>query len=132
MRTVQVHLLTDREMALTYLHSIAGRIRVKIPRVRGSEENANKLEEQLTALPGIDCVRANPTTGNVLILYSPELIEQRDIIRALRRLRWFRRQGRHAHGAGSVPALHHTAAQRAVENAIAVILELAVTRLIWI
>jgi hypothetical protein len=110
-------------MAFAYLHSLDGRMRIKIPRVRGSAENAARIEAQLVTFPGIDHVRANPTTGNVLILYTPADIAQRDILRALRRLRWLDHHGqaRHREGRG--------VGHRAAENAIAVVLELALQRL---
>jgi hypothetical protein len=119
-------------MAFPYLHSIAGRIRIKIPRVRGCADSAQKLEEQLEAFPGIELVRANPTTGNVLILYAHEEIGQREVLRVLRRLRWIGRRGRRGRDAAGVFDRSHAVGQRAAENVIAVILELAVTRLICI
>ncbi len=54
-----------------YLHSIEGRLRIKVPGVKRSPATAALIERQLGQLEAIREVRANPTTGNVLVLYEP-------------------------------------------------------------
>ena len=67
-----------------YLHAIDGRLRIKVPEVKGSPGSAQAIREQLHARYGIDKVYANPTTGNVLIQYHPDQINQAEIIRILK------------------------------------------------
>lgn len=51
------------------VHEIPGRIRLRTPsRLNGIM--ANRLADQLDAIPGIEGVRVNPRTGSVLLLYA--------------------------------------------------------------
>lgn len=68
------------ELATEYLHIVDGRIRVKIPTVKGSAVQAAHLEGRLGALPGIESVQANPVTGNVLVHYESSQITQHEIL----------------------------------------------------
>jgi hypothetical protein len=68
-------------------HAIDGRLRIKIPSIKGSSAKAADLERQLRCLAeGIEHVTANPTTGSVLITYDPRQVGQRDIFEGLARL----------------------------------------------
>jgi Heavy metal associated domain 2 len=66
-----------------YVHAINGRIRVKVPEVKRSLKFARRIEAWLGSFEGIHEVRANPVTGNVLILHDPERIAGREILAAL-------------------------------------------------
>jgi len=67
-----------------YLHMLDGRLRIKVAEVKGSPAMATLVETELKELQGITRVSANPLTGNVLVLYDPELVGVREIIEALR------------------------------------------------
>jgi DNA gyrase/topoisomerase IV subunit B len=69
-----------------YFHALKGRLRIKILKLKGSAQKALEVEEQLQAVKGVRFVRANPTTGNVLIRYNPGEIEQSAILDALQSL----------------------------------------------
>lgn len=77
-----------RDDASAYLHhAIDGRVRIKVPNVKGSPVKAAELENQLQRLgDGIDHVTVNPTTGSVLILYDSHQIGQREIFASLEHL----------------------------------------------
>lgn len=62
-----------------YVHALEGRLRIKIPRVKGAAGEAQEVERTLRQFTGVDDVSANPVTGNVLILYNPRLTEQEQI-----------------------------------------------------
>lgn len=66
-----------------YVHSLHGRLRIKVPEVRRSAVHAERVEELFRGLDGIHEVRANPITGNVLFLHDPERIAAREIMGAL-------------------------------------------------
>ncbi|MGE3542009.1 MAG: HMA2 domain-containing protein [Candidatus Tectimicrobiota bacterium] len=66
-----------------YLHLLEGRLRIKIPELKGAQSRALALAQRLEQLEGIDAVTANPTTGNVLILFNSAQLEHRAIIRAI-------------------------------------------------
>src|SRR5258706_10849239 len=68
-----------------YLHVLNGRLRIKIPEIKGTYKRALVLEQQFLKLEGIHDVAANPTTGNVLILFDSMLLDHRDIIAAIQR-----------------------------------------------
>jgi hypothetical protein len=69
-----------------YVHSLEGRLRIKIPRIKGAAGLAQEVERRLRQSPGLEYVSANPTTGSVLILYDPGLTTQEDILSSLERL----------------------------------------------
>jgi len=68
----------------SYLHALEGRLRIKIESVRGCPEMADDVETLLAAIDGIDGATANPSTGNVLVLYNPARLTQDEIIELLR------------------------------------------------
>jgi hypothetical protein len=68
---------------LDYVHAINGRMRVKVPEVKRSVKFALRIEGWLGSMDGVREVRANPVTGNVLILHDPEKIAGREILGAL-------------------------------------------------
>ena len=47
-----------------------------------------EVEDELGAMAGVKYVKANPTTGNVLIRYEPDKIRQGEIVENLRRTGW--------------------------------------------
>jgi hypothetical protein len=66
-----------------YVHIIEGRIRIKVPEVKRSVAFARRVEAMFREVPGIEEVRANPITGNVLFLHDPDRIAAREILAAL-------------------------------------------------
>ena len=55
-------------------HILDGRIRIKVPEVKGSPAMASELESQLAKLNGVSHVKANPLTGYVLVLFDSQVI----------------------------------------------------------
>ncbi len=52
------------------VHALPGRVRLKVAKVKGNPELAQKAREKLAAVPGIRQVEANPLTGSVLVLFD--------------------------------------------------------------
>jgi copper chaperone CopZ len=52
-------------------HAIPGRIRLRIPAIKGEPGLSREVQRQLSALPVIRRVEVNPVTGSVLVLYDP-------------------------------------------------------------
>jgi len=69
-----------------YLHVLDGRVRIKIPAIKGAPQRALAIEQRLLALDGINTVMANPTTGNVLILFESTMLSHNDIIATIQKL----------------------------------------------
>ncbi|HEU4682940.1 MAG TPA: hypothetical protein VFS39_00375 [Nitrospira sp.] len=68
-----------------YYHALEGRLRIYAPQVKRAPQRALFVEMLLGSMDGVVHVRANPTTGNVLVRFEPESLEHADIIRALRK-----------------------------------------------
>jgi cation transport ATPase len=73
-----------------YIHALNGRLRIKVVKIKGSAQKAMDVERRLREVEGVRDVQANPTTGNVLIRYSPETIAQSAVLDALQRLGYLR------------------------------------------
>jgi hypothetical protein len=71
-------------VASTYVHSLTGRLRIKLAKIKRASREALEVELRLQQISGVDEVFANPLTGNVLILYSSRLIAEGEITAALR------------------------------------------------
>lgn len=65
------------------LHALEGRVRLKVPGIKGNSQGARGLESFLSQVHGVENVAANPVTGNVLIFYHSHIITQQQIIRCL-------------------------------------------------
>ena len=57
-----------------HCHILDGRIRIKVPEVKGSHAMASEMESQLAKLNGVAHVKANPLTGYVLALFDSQVI----------------------------------------------------------
>ena len=68
----------------SYLHVMDGRLRVKIPATKRSMSKALAVEQVIGSLPGISRVAANPTTGNVLVLFDSAQLTHDQILSALK------------------------------------------------
>lgn len=51
-----------------------GRLRLKVPRLKGDQGFARRVEERLRGIPALKEVRAAPLTGSVVVHYDPEAI----------------------------------------------------------
>ncbi len=67
-----------------YVHSVPGRMRVKIPAIQGRSTRAERLQELLVPHLGIEQVRTNTLTGSVVVRYDPDLIGDDEILNILR------------------------------------------------
>lgn len=66
-----------------YLHALDGRLRIKIPAMKGAPRQALAVEQALHSLQGITMVTANVVTGNVLVLFDSQALCHDDIITML-------------------------------------------------
>src|SRR5215831_6831544 len=65
--------------AIQIVHFLPGRVRVKLPRLKGNAFLAGEIEHTLTALQGICHVETSTMTGSVLVLYEPHLLASLDL-----------------------------------------------------
>lgn len=73
-------------VASTYVHALDGRLRIKLPKIKRALREALEVELRLQQVAGVEEVSANPTTGNVLILYNHSILKQGEIISFLMEL----------------------------------------------
>jgi len=107
----------------SYVHALEGRLRIKIPEVKGAAGKALEVESYLQLLSGLEQVSANPVTGNVLILYNPRLVGVDEIIAALKDLGYLedpsaRSRGSQGHQEGMVERLTSAVASSLMEVAL--------------
>lgn len=113
----------------SYIHSLEGRLRIKIPQVKGAADKALEVEGHLQHFTGVESVTANPTTGNVLILYNPRLIDQRRLISSLKELGYLSPSSPNAvgaHASAATPGIMETV----TTTVTASLMEVALTRLV--
>ncbi len=67
-----------------YLHVLEGRLRVRVPQVKRSPEEARELQGKLAALPEFAHVEASPVTGNVLVHYDADELDHGRVIEIIR------------------------------------------------
>src|SRR5437667_723137 len=66
-------------LPIQLVHFLPGRVRVKLPGLKGNASLAGEVERTLTALQGIRHVETSTTTGSVLVLYEPRLPASLDL-----------------------------------------------------
>ena len=74
----------------SYLHVMDGRLRVKVPETKRCVSKALHVEQVLGSLPGITRVTANPTTGNVLVLFDSAQLTHDEILSVLKKADYLR------------------------------------------
>lgn len=68
----------------SYLHVIDGRLRIKVPEVKRAPHRATAVVQALQQLDGVTYVRANPTTGNVLVFFDSGTVSPERIVQMMR------------------------------------------------
>lgn len=63
-------------MGALLVHKLPGRVRLRLPALKGNPNLVAEAEGRLLALPGIKKVRANPVTGSLELLYDAMLIKE--------------------------------------------------------
>jgi hypothetical protein len=114
----------------SYVHALEGRLRIKVPEVKGAPLKACEVERHLVQSPGVDEVSASSTTGSVLILYNSRLIGQEELLFALQEIGCLQGCQLQAVG-GADPASTPGGALAKVTSAVAsTLMEVALTRLV--
>ena len=118
----------------TYLHVLEGRIRIKVPPIKRSPTNAADVERRVRALdPSID-VKANPTTGNVLLLFNPASISQDRILGLFADIGSLTNQIHDSHrpnAASNLVASSPDASSIVARRIVEVVLQIAIERIIF-
>ena len=67
-----------------YVHTVPGRMRIKIPELRRRSTKAREVEQLLCHHQGIEYVRIKALTGSVVVHYDPDLITPDEILNILK------------------------------------------------
>jgi hypothetical protein len=74
-----------------YVHDIPGRLRVRIPSIKGNPETAEDVRRILKAIEGIDSTAVNTVTGSVVINYNIKTLDSEKILSTLDQKGYFHR-----------------------------------------
>lgn len=66
-----------------YLHETPGRIRIKIPGLRGNQRVLGEVQEELMSLRGVCEVITNELTGSIVVMHDPNTVRSGDVIKML-------------------------------------------------
>lgn len=127
--TVAAEMEANVSVSSAYLHALDGRIRIKLAGVKGSPATASLVEERLGRSGGVVDVKANPITGNVLIIYDPARVKQATLMEELRPFGVARSDS----GSRATARSGHdrpSAAQRLAETVMSTVLETAMHHLV--
>ena len=114
----------------SYVHALEGRLRIKIPKVKGAAGEAQEVERHLRGFTWVEDVSANPVTGNVLILYNSRLIDQGEIFSSLREMGYLNQPhpgGTRANNPASAP---QGMVEKLTATVAATLMEVALSRLV--
>lgn len=63
-----------------YCHTVPGRMRLKLPKLKGAPQRAERVVAAVRQLPGVTDAAANPTTGSLLVLFDPQQLDPESLI----------------------------------------------------
>ena len=114
----------------SYVHALNGRLRIKIPGLKGNPLRAQEIENQCNLMTGMQQVSVNLVTGSLLFIYDPHLLKQEEIGAVLRNLGYFR-----DHSGGQISILGSASSTHGVVEKITTtlasgLMEIALTRLV--
>lgn len=69
-----------------YLHETPGRLRIKIPSLRGNHREVRLVKDELMGLAGVKEVTENVITGSIVIIRDPNAVKTRDALSVLKNL----------------------------------------------
>jgi cation transport ATPase len=118
------------KIAAEYVHALEGRIRIKVPEIKGSPVKAGELERQVQCKSGINSIKANPTTGSVLIYYDSQETEQEEIIKAMHGLGYLQSLTAQSFKAPEASAEQNSLMNLVVSSVAQSMMEMALTRLV--
>jgi hypothetical protein len=67
-----------------YCHSVPGRVRLKLPALKGAARRAERLVAAMRQLPGVSDAVANPTTGSLVLHFDPRQTSLEAFVQFLR------------------------------------------------
>jgi hypothetical protein len=118
------------DRSASYVHALTGRLRLKIPGLKGNVMQAQAIENHFNLMIGMEEVSANPVTGSLLFIYNPNLLKQEEIFAALAERGYFQdSSGRPAAFLSSASG-HQGVVDRITSTLASGLMEVALTHLV--
>lgn len=114
----------------SYVHALEGRLRIKIPKIKGAAGKAQEAEHYLRQFTGVEEVSANPITGNVLVLYNPRLTEQGQIFSFFREKGYLTQPNPGGNRANHPAPVPQGVVEKVTATVAATLMEVALSRLV--
>lgn len=74
--------------SITLVHSLPGRMRVRVPLLREREDDAGWLKAQLLSFSGVKSVRLRPAAASAVLMYDTQKTDSAALLEQLSRLDW--------------------------------------------
>jgi hypothetical protein len=68
-----------------YIHSVPGRLRIKIPLLKRNAFELGKIQVALRETRGVNRIRVDQLTGSVIIHYNPGLVQLKALLEFMRK-----------------------------------------------
>lgn len=91
-----------------YVHEVPGRMRIKIPELKGNPALADEVRCFVTDMPGVESATINIVTGSILINHDSNALPGREILRRLAQEGYLDIIRVLSGKAGTVDAISHT------------------------
>jgi len=114
----------------SYVHALNGRLRIKIPELKGNPLRAQEIENQCNLMTGMQQVSANPVTGSLLFIYNPHLLKQKEIGAVLREMGYFQDPGGEQIAFQDSAPGTHGVVEKITTTLASGLMEIALTRLV--
>jgi hypothetical protein len=118
------------DRSASYVHALTGRLRIKIPGLKGDVMQAQAIENQFNLMIGMEEVSANPVTGSLLFIYDPQLLKQEEIFAALAEQGYFQDSSGRPAAFLSSGSGHQGMVDRITTTLASGIMEVALTHLV--
>ena len=67
-----------------YIHSVPGRLRIKIPSIKYQPGDLQSINNLIEGLQGVNDIKANEVTGSIVVNYDPETTVPEQILTILK------------------------------------------------
>ena len=114
----------------SYVHALNGRLRLKLPELKGNTTRTQEIESQFNLMTGMQQVSANPLTGSLLFTYDPRLLKQEEIFSQLKELGHFQDSSGRQVSFLSTAQGNHGIVEKVTTTLASGLMEMALTRLV--
>ena len=112
------------------VHALTGRLRIKLPELKGNPVRAQEIENQFILMTGMQEVSANPVTGSLLCIYDPNLLKQEDLFALIKEWGSFREYSGRPVLFSNSTADSHGIVEKVATSLVSGLMEVALTRLV--